>query len=295
MLCKTSLLVHQPISKEEWQRIPKSRAQEHSSNSVISGEDEAETQMSRSEKNKEELELQLDIWEELRNLRDLVLVQAVELRLLSAKLAESDNRMKVLQEEITVMKDRLTAAETLVEEMQMVGEAESAELSMTQQKLNIVQDRLLVNVAHVEELQEKQEASKVAFSTSLLETGEGNTFYDDYTTMVFRNVITNIGNHYNPITGFFTAPVRGVYYFRFTAHIAHTIERSMTIRIVKNNDLIVLSGERATTTTDPEDNVSNGVVLELEVGDLVALQLSGNAWDDQYHRTTFGGFLLFAL
>uniref|UniRef100_A0A3P9NWK2 C1q domain-containing protein n=1 Tax=Poecilia reticulata TaxID=8081 RepID=A0A3P9NWK2_POERE len=215
------------------------RAQEHSSNSVISGEDEAETQMSRSEKNKEELELQLDIWEELRNLRDLVLVQAVELRLLSAKLAESDNRMKVLQEEIT--------------------------------------------------------ASKVAFSTSLLETGEGNTFYDDYTTMVFRNVITNIGNHYNPITGFFTAPVRGVYYFRFTAHIAHTIERSMTIRIVKNNDLIVLSGERATTTTDPEDNVSNGVVLELEVGDLVALQLSGNAWDDQYHRTTFGGFLLFAL
>ncbi|XP_016531966.1 uncharacterized protein LOC103145090 [Poecilia formosa] len=261
------------------------RAQEHSSNSVMSGEDQPESQMSRSEKNKEELELQLDIWEELRNLRDLVEVQAVELRLLSAKLAENDS----------LMKDRLTAVETLVEDMQMEGEAESAELSMTQQKLSIVQDRLLVNVAHVEELQEKYEVSKVAFSTSLLVTGEGNTFYDDYTTMVFRNVITNTGNHYNPITGFFTAPVRGVYYFRFTAHIALSTEWSMVIRIVKNNDPIVLSGDRHTTTTDPEDNVSNGVVLKLEVGDLVALQLAGNAWDDQYHRTTFGGFLLFSL
>ncbi|XP_014852635.1 PREDICTED: cerebellin-2-like [Poecilia mexicana] len=251
----------------------------------MSGEDQPESQMSRSEKNKEELELQLDIWEELRNLRDLVEVQAVELRLLSAKLAENDS----------LMKDRLTAVETLVEDMQMEGEAESAELSMTQQKLSIVQDRLLVNVAHVEELQEKYEVSKVAFSTSLLVTGEGNTFYDDYTTMVFRNVITNIGNHYSPITGFFTAPVRGVYYFRFTAHIALSTEWSMVIRIVKNNDPIVLSGDRHTTTTDPEDNVSNGVVLKLEVGDLVALQLAGNAWDDQYHRTTFGGFLLFAL
>lgn len=88
------------------------------------------------------------------------------------------------------MKDRLTAAETLVEEMQMEGEgicwkldedivniynhnffissAQSAELTMTQQKLDIVQERLLVNVAHVEELQEKQEGKVLGFNFCVL-------------------------------------------------------------------------------------------------------------------------------
>lgn len=67
----------------------------------------------------------------------------------------------------------------------------------------------------------------------------------------------------------------------------------MRLGIVKNGHLIVTSGDRHTTTTDPEDNAANGVVLQLEVGDVVSVQLSGNVWDDQYHRTTFSGFLLF--
>ncbi|XP_032423954.1 uncharacterized protein LOC116723270 isoform X1 [Xiphophorus hellerii] len=269
------------------------RAQEHSSSRATSAKEASETDMSKSEENKKKLEPQLDIWEELRNLRDLVLEQAVDLRLLSAKLAESDSLVQVLQEEITVMKDRLTAAETLVEEMQMEGEAQSAELTMTQQKLDIVQERLLVNVAHVEELQEKQEVSKVAFSTSLLLTGEGYTYYPEFTTLVYKNVFTNIGNHYSPVTGYFTAPVRGVYYFRFTGQLGYN-DDVIRLRLVKNEDPIVLSGDRV-CEFDREDNVSNGAVLHLEINDVVAVQLGGYVWDDNYHRTTFSGFLLFAL
>lgn len=96
------------------------------------------------------------------------------------------------------------------------------------------------------------------------------------------------------VSGYFTAPVRGVYYFRFTGHIAHS-ESSMRLRLLKNGHLIVTSGDRHTTSIDPEDNASNGVVLQLEVGDVVSVQLSGTVWDDQYHRTTFSGFLLFPL
>ncbi|XP_035993149.1 uncharacterized protein LOC105932280 isoform X3 [Fundulus heteroclitus] len=229
------------------------RAEEHSRNGFIKV---YETRVSRSEGHREQPEPQLDFWEELRNLRDLVVLQGAELRLLSAKLAASDSLLHILQEENTVMKDRLTAAETQIGEMQKEAEAEAAELTGTQQKLNIVQDKLLVNVAHVEELQEKQEVmkdrltaaetqigemqreaeaeaaeltgtqqklnivqekllvnvahveelqekqevSKVAFSTSLLLTGEGNTFYNEFTTLVYKNVFTNIGNHYSPIT-----------------------------------------------------------------------------------------------
>lgn len=61
------------------------------------------------------------------------------------------------------------------------------------------------------------------------------------------------------------------------------------MRLVKNSDAMVFIGDRQTTTTDPEDNASNGV------GDVVSVQLSGSVWDDQYHRTTFSGFLLFPL
>lgn len=97
------------------------------------------------------------------------------------------------------------------------------------------------------------------------------------------------------VSGYFTAPVRGVYYFRFTGHIAHSQSQSMRLGLLKNGHLIVFSGDRYTTTTDSEDNASNGVVLQLEAGDVVSVQLSGTVWDDQYHRTTFSGFLLFPL
>lgn len=45
------------------------------------------------------------------------------------------------------------------------------------------------------------------------------------------------------------------------------------MRLVKNSDAMVFIGDRQTTTTDPEDNASNGVVLQLEVGDVVSVQL----------------------
>lgn len=47
----------------------------------------------------------------------------------------------------------------------------------------------------------------------------------------------------------------------------------MRMRLVKNSDAMVFIGDHQTTTTDPEDNASNGVVLQLEVGDVVSVQL----------------------
>uniref|UniRef100_A0AAQ4PXM3 C1q domain-containing protein n=1 Tax=Gasterosteus aculeatus aculeatus TaxID=481459 RepID=A0AAQ4PXM3_GASAC len=163
-----------------------------------------------------------DIWDELRELRDTVVEQKVELRYLT---------------------ERVTAAESVVEALEMANAV-----------------------------------GKVAFSASLLESGEGNTGSDVFVSSF----------------GYFTAAVRALYYFSFTGHVAHT-ESGTLMRLVKNEDFIVASGDRRTTAEDPEDNVANGVVLQLEVGDVVSVQLSGEIWDDQYHRTTFNGFLLFPL
>ncbi|XP_013880931.1 complement C1q and tumor necrosis factor-related protein 9A [Austrofundulus limnaeus] len=217
-------------------------------------------------------ELQSDIWEELRNLRYVFTEQRAELERLTERVTAADRLAQALQEEIT---------------------AQAAELAVIQQTVSTVQESVSDNLDHLVELQLQQEG-KVAFSTSLYKTGEGITHHSIFATLVFKNVFTNYGNHYNSISGHFTAPFGGVYYFRFTGHTAHATD-SMVLKLVKNEEPIVCSGDRRTTATDPEDNAANGAVLQLQTGDLVSIQMVGMVWDDQYHRTTFSGFLLFAL
>ncbi|XP_039657767.1 uncharacterized protein LOC120559808 [Perca fluviatilis] len=295
------------------------RAQKHTSDNDIllhapnveSGEKKAQTQRPRTEAEggDQELLLQSDIWAELRSLRDMLVEQKVELRHLTARVTTAEILVEALEKENSAMEARMTAAESLAEELQMENDVQSTELSVTQQKLSTLQQRLTVSEGSVEELEKQQEGQtaavqelqnankvrKVAFSASLLASGDGNTNADpDFVPLIYKNVFTNIGHHYNPNTGFFTAPVRGVYYFRFTGHVAHS-EVVMIMRLVKNEHLLVTAADRHTTDTDVEDNASNGVVLQLEVGDVVSVQLVGNVWDDHYHRTTFSGFLLFPL
>uniref|UniRef100_A0A7N6C427 C1q domain-containing protein n=1 Tax=Anabas testudineus TaxID=64144 RepID=A0A7N6C427_ANATE len=254
------------------------RAQIHSSNQETLSpaiDEMAEGQTSRTETQSEggEEGLQSDIWAEVRDLRDTVMGQKVELKYLTLRLAAAESLVETLQKENRALEARMTFAETLANKLQTAS---------NDQKVA------------VQELQGASRVSKLAFSASLLDSGEGNTDNQVFAPLIYKNVFTNIGNHYNPNTGYFTAPIRGVYFFRFTGHAAHT-DFGMMMRLVKNEHLIVFSGDRATTLTDPEDSASNAVVLELEVGDVVSVQLIGNVWDDQYHRTTFSGFLLFPL
>ncbi|XP_044208506.1 uncharacterized protein LOC122982927 [Thunnus albacares] len=283
-------------------------AQKHSSvllqaPNVDSKEGVAETQEPRTED-----EVQADIWAELRVLRDLVVEQKVELRHLTARVTAAESQVEALQKENTAMEARMTAAESLAEELQMENDAQATELAVAQETLSTLQQRVTVSEHRVEELEKQQEGQKeavhelqntnrvrqVAFSASLLASGEGNTDYGEQVQLIYENVISNIGNRYNPHTGYFTAAVRGVYYFRFTGYIAHS-NTHLRMSLFKNGHLTVTSGDRHTTSKDDEDTVSNGVMLQLEVGDVVSIQVSGVVWDDQYHRTTFTGFLLFPL
>ncbi|XP_023285274.1 uncharacterized protein LOC111672178 [Seriola lalandi dorsalis] len=256
---------------------------------VDSGEDTAET-----EGGEEEQIFQSDIWAELRKLRDMLVEQKVELRHLVARVTAAESLVEALQTENRDMEFRMTAAESLAEELQMESDAQSTELAVAQQMLSTLQQRLTDSERRVEELEKQQDVRKLAFSASLLASGEGNTGSKEFVPLIYRNVFTNIGNHYNSNTGYLTAPVRGVYYFRFTGHLTENYAGTR-MRIVKNGHAMVFAGNRPITSTDAEDSISNGVVLQLEVGDVVAVQISGDVWDDQYHRTTFSGFLLFPL
>ncbi|CAB1311951.1 unnamed protein product, partial [Coregonus sp. 'balchen'] len=105
-------------------------------------------------------------------------------------------------------------------------------------------------------------------------------------------VITNIGQTYNPTTGIFTAPVRGVYNFRFRACSNQDVGRT-DIVLYKNGQRMMHNFEyRADLNLRC---ISNGVSLQLEKGDEVYMRLPSEyeLFDSDYYHNIFSGFLLF--
>ncbi|XDV25711.1 hypothetical protein PO909_029582, partial [Leuciscus waleckii] len=143
------------------------------------------------------------------------------------------------------------------------------------------------------ELRKENRDREIAFSASLMQSGSGDIGpFTTEITLTYRNVFTNIGNAYNPVTGVFTAPLKGAYMFRFS--IFGNGGTTATASIVKNGERVVIAYDY-----QPQHwlNSSNGVVLILEVGDVVYVRLwSGRRIYDSYNNhNTFSGFLLFPL
>ncbi|XP_054464629.1 complement C1q-like protein 2 [Anoplopoma fimbria] len=167
------------------------------------------------------------------------------------------------------------------------------------QDINAVLRELSASLAEqkveMRHLQRENEVKQVAFSASLLASGSGTIGpFNAHTPLVFRNVFTNIGNAYNPNTGFFIAPVRGAYHFEFYigAH-GHTSHPSSAV-LFKNGEHIVIAYEHQPSYYG---NSANGATLLLEIGDVVFLNLWVNAriFDNENHHSTFSGNLLFTM
>ncbi|XP_067248945.1 complement C1q-like protein 4 isoform X3 [Chanodichthys erythropterus] len=143
------------------------------------------------------------------------------------------------------------------------------------------------------ELRKENRDREIAFSAALMDSGRG--FIGPFTTEVtltYKNVFTNIGNAYNPITGVFTAPLKGAYMFRVDVFGRSGIAAGASI--YKNSERMVLAYDN-----QPQNdlNSSNGVVLILEVGDVVYVKLwpFAKIFDSEDNHSTFSGFLLFPL
>lgn len=145
----------------------------------------------------------------------------------------------------------------------------------------------------LELMQAENKAKKVAFSAGLLASGSQKFGpFETRKTLLYQKIFTNTGNAYDSNTGTFTAPVKGVYFFRFYAH-AHPFNQ-VAVSLHKNDQI-----QCSVFFLKPETNAngSNGVVLSLEKGDEVNTQLWKNSWvyDDESSYTSFSGFLLFPL
>uniref|UniRef100_A0A096M901 Cerebellin 10 n=1 Tax=Poecilia formosa TaxID=48698 RepID=A0A096M901_POEFO len=147
----------------------------------------------------------------------------------------------------------------------------------------------------VEVLKREREVKQVAFSASLLASGSGHIGpFNTQTPLVFRHVVANIGNAYNPNTGFFIAPVRGAYHFEFHLYGGGHASHGTGAVLVRNGNPIFIAYEhQASYSVSP----SNGATLLLETGDVVFLRQWQNSWiyDSGNHHTTFSGHLLFTV
>lgn len=156
---------------------------------------------------------------------------------------------------------------------------------------------------------------KIAFSAGLTISGKIGPFSTE-TALIYSRVFTNSGSAYNPITGMhyhkhlnialkrdktdlsdsvagiFTAPVKGVYYFRFTA-FNNKDKEWMAVNLYHNGQRILHNSEAANGHTF----IANALILQLEQGSVVSLRLQQNCglYDDSSSLNTFSGFLLFPL
>uniref|UniRef100_A0A3Q1JRZ3 C1q domain-containing protein n=1 Tax=Anabas testudineus TaxID=64144 RepID=A0A3Q1JRZ3_ANATE len=100
---------------------------------------------------------------------------------------------------------------------------------------------------------------KVVFSAAISGFGHTGPFNTD-TTLIYKTVITNIGNAYNQFTGIFAAPVAGIYNFTFFYHAGGS--EVVNLALIKNNQVVVMAYDHK-SLQDGADNGGNAVFLQL--------------------------------
>ncbi|KAM6957619.1 complement C1q-like protein 2 [Aplochiton taeniatus] len=182
---------------------------------------------------------------------------------------------------------------TLAEKLGSMAE----KLATVENKLVLMESRFMSSEKELEELRKLTGGKpQVAFSASLRESGTGDIGpFTTKTPLQYKRVLSNIGSSYNPATGIFTAMVKGVYFFRFSMFNNLSAPPNSVVSLMKNGERLVSVWD--TTGTDAHDMGSNGVVIPLEVGDNVYVELQENrlVYDDSMNYNTFSGFLLFAM
>ncbi|XP_070784617.1 uncharacterized protein [Enoplosus armatus] len=213
---------------------------------------------------------------------------------LEARMNTSENAVVDLKSENMVLEARMSSSENEVEELKRENADLLARVTASDNK-NTVLEATMSSIENEMEALKRENADrpKVAFSVGLTDAGLVGPFDTD-TTLKFSKVFTNIGQAYNPITGIFTAPVRGAYYFRFT--MWDNRKSSWMGASLYHN------GKRMMWNSDYSDSVgyitvSNALVLQLEKGDVIYMVLASTygVSDETQNRTTFDGFLLFPL
>ncbi|KAL3060883.1 hypothetical protein OYC64_009149 [Pagothenia borchgrevinki] len=237
-------------------------------------------------------QMSTDVWTELKELRDMAIEQRIKIQCLEQDNTATQVRLTASESKNTVLEARMSFSEKDVEELQREITDLLTRVTASENKSTVLETRMSSSEKEVEELQrENADRPQVAFSAGLTDAGPVGPFTTS-TTLKYSKVFTNIGQAYSPTTGIFTAPVRGVYYFRFNVWQARGSvwtgvelyhNDQMKMRLHDYNDGIGFV------------SASNSMVLQLEKGDVVYIVLTSGygVYDDSYNHIIFSGFLLF--
>ncbi|XP_055727838.1 complement C1q-like protein 2 isoform X2 [Salvelinus fontinalis] len=129
--------------------------------------------------------------------------------------------------------------------------------------------------------------TKIAFYVGLKNPHEG------YEVLRFDDVVTNLGNHYDPSTGKFTCQVSGIYYFTYHVLMRGGDGTSMWADLCRNGQ--VRASAIAQDADQNYDYASNSVVLHLDSGDEIYIKLDGGKahGGNNNKYSTFSGFILY--
>ncbi|CAB1327952.1 unnamed protein product [Coregonus sp. 'balchen'] len=129
--------------------------------------------------------------------------------------------------------------------------------------------------------------SKVAFYVGLKNPHEG------YEVLKFDDVVTNLGNQYDPTNGKFTCQVSGIYFFTYHVLMRGGDGTSMWADLCKNGQ--VRASAIAQDADQNYDYASNSVVLHLDSGDEIYVKLDGGKahGGNNNKYSTFSGFILY--
>lgn len=106
--------------------------------------------------------------------------------------------------------------------------------------------------------------------------------------LAFTNVLTNYGENYSPLTGFYTAPFNGVYQFFLT--VSATGGNKAGVNLMKNGKSILT----VWSESQPWSTSSQTIVLKLNALDKVHLRIQSRASHlHGYMYSSFGGSLLY--
>ncbi|XP_026069067.1 complement C1q-like protein 4 [Carassius auratus] len=128
---------------------------------------------------------------------------------------------------------------------------------------------------------------KIAFYAGLRKQHEGSEI------LKFDDVVTNVGNYYEPTTGKFTCPLPGIYFFTYHVLMRGGDGTSMWADLKKNGQ--VRASAIAQDADQNYDYASNSVILHLDVGDEICVQLDGGKvhGGNTNKYSTFSGFLIY--
>ncbi|KAK5598471.1 hypothetical protein CRENBAI_010270 [Crenichthys baileyi] len=108
---------------------------------------------------------------------------------------------------------------TILKELGALEEGQKATvraLEETNRRLETSEKKVAALNSTMTEMRRTYEEHQVAFSAAMPTDGTigpVNVLYP----LVYKQVLSNVGGHYSPVTGYFTAPVRGIYYFSFSS------------------------------------------------------------------------------